>query len=60
MGRIVKGRNGSYRCDGRYCGFPLAWHPPCPEEGESGVWVCLDCGASMYGEPVEAAYERRA
>lgn len=49
MGQIRKSSDGTYHCDGRYCGFPLAWLPACPEEDEPGLWVCLDCNSSMYG-----------
>lgn len=47
---IRRNKAGRPYCDGRECGFPLSWHPPDPVENEPGLWVCLDCNASMYGE----------
>lgn len=41
-------KSGRYYCDGHECGYPLSWVECHPEEGASGIWVCLDCGAGMY------------
>lgn len=49
MGIIRRRDNGTYYCDGHYCGFTLAWFSCDPEEyGAEGEWVCLDCSASMF------------
>ncbi|PWJ88443.1 hypothetical protein C8D77_111166 [Mesorhizobium loti] len=45
---IRRGASGKYYCDGRECGYPLAWFACDPEDGADGEWVCLDCGASMF------------
>ena len=45
---IMRTPTGKYRCDGQYCGFPLAWAECDPEDGADGEWVFLDCGASMF------------
>ena len=45
---IRRASDGRYFCDGRYCGYPLAWCDAGREDGEPGMWVCLDCNSSIY------------
>lgn len=45
---IRQSTTGRYYCDGRECGYPLAWSDCDPEDGADGMWTCLDCGAGMY------------
>lgn len=51
---IRRGTNGKYHCDGRACGYPLAWFRCDPEDGADGEWVCLDCNASMFASAPSA------
>ncbi|RWB67606.1 hypothetical protein [Mesorhizobium sp.] len=48
---IRRNANGKHYCDGRRCGYPLAWFQGDPvEDGADGEWVCLDCGDRMYAD----------
>lgn len=52
--------NGTYYCDGRECGYPLAWQPLDAEEyGAEGLWTCLDCGHGMYAADPSKEEQRR-
>jgi hypothetical protein len=45
---IRRTADGRYYCDGRECGYPLAWMDGDIEDGDNGMWVCMDCNDAMY------------
>jgi hypothetical protein len=56
---IRRAPNGKHYCDGKECGYPLAYFPGDPEEGEPGQIVCLDCNTAIHADKDPAAEQSK-
>jgi len=54
---IRRNASGKLYCDGKYCGYPLAYFPG--DEEELGEVVCLDCNSSMTTDKPNSAEDQQ-